>query len=152
MAVSLRLGSALCLPHRCSLCGEHVSNLGLHGLSCRRRLGRIARHAALNNLVKHALAAADIPTQLERPDRATIIPWRNGQSLVWDVTMQQGFLCAYPTCTSPALEQAWICSRLGSYGEPMEVHILTWQDLIYHFGPIAVESLGAYGKDAPFFF
>ena len=33
VAVGLCLGSALCLPHRCSLCGEQVNTLDLHGPS-----------------------------------------------------------------------------------------------------------------------
>lgn len=101
-AVGLCLGSALCLPHKRSLCGEQVNNLGLHVLSCRRSPGRIARHAALNDLVKCALAEADVPPQLKPhglswsdgkcPDGVTIIPWPIS---VWDVSCRDSFAPTY---------------------------------------------------------
>ena len=156
VAVGLRLGSSLCQPHRCSLCGEQVSNLGLHGLSCRRSPGRIARHAALNDLVKRALAAADVPAQLEphglsrsdgkRPDGVTIIPWRNGRSLVWDVTCRDSFAPTYLHLSS---------SRAGSVADQAAMDKQRkYSDFArsYHFVPIAVESSGAFGKDALEFF
>ena len=53
-------------------------------------------HAALNNIIKRGLSAADIPSMLEpvglcpmdgkRADGVTVIPWKRGQSLTWDVT------------------------------------------------------------------
>ena len=36
VAVGLRLGVALCRPHKCHQCGAEVDHLGLHGLNCRR--------------------------------------------------------------------------------------------------------------------
>ena len=45
VAVGLRLGCVLCSAHRCS-CGAIVSDRGVHGLSCRLAVGRLARHNA----------------------------------------------------------------------------------------------------------
>ena len=39
VAVGLRLGVALCRPHKCHQCGTEADHLGLHGLSCRRSRG-----------------------------------------------------------------------------------------------------------------
>ena len=54
------------------------------------------RHNAVNDLIKRALASADIPALLEpkslsrddgkRPDGLTVLPWANGRCLVWDFT------------------------------------------------------------------
>ena len=56
VAVGLRLGSALCHPHDCALCGASVSETGIHALCCRRSQGRLPRHAHLNDIVKRAMA------------------------------------------------------------------------------------------------
>ena len=62
---------------------------GLHALSCKSK-GRLPHHSALNNIVKRALVAANIPATLEpcglcrgddrRPDGASLIPWVRGKS------------------------------------------------------------------------
>ena len=46
VAVGLRLGCVLCSAHRCE-CGTFVSDQGVHGLSCRLAVGRLARHNAI---------------------------------------------------------------------------------------------------------
>ena len=96
VAVDLRLGTPLCQPHPCNLCGAEVDHLATHSLSCRQSTGRHPRHAALNDIIHRALAAAKITSRLEssglycsdgkRPDGASIVPWRRGKFLVWDVT------------------------------------------------------------------
>ena len=40
IAVALRLGSAVCEPHRCR-CGKFVNSLGHHGLACKLSPGRL---------------------------------------------------------------------------------------------------------------
>jgi hypothetical protein len=65
VAVGLRLGSALCHPHDCALCGVRVDETGIHALSCHKSRGRLARHACLNDIVKRALTSANIPSTLE---------------------------------------------------------------------------------------
>jgi hypothetical protein len=70
--------------------------LSHHGLSCIKSAGRISRHSCLNDILKRAFSSANIPCILEptgvlrddgkRPDGITIIPWKKGKSLVWDVT------------------------------------------------------------------
>jgi len=56
-----------------------------------------SRHHALNDLVARAFAPAAIPVAKEpqglsradgkRPDGLTMVPWREGQPLTWDVTV-----------------------------------------------------------------
>ena len=60
VAVGLRLGSNLCVPHVCR-CGSQVDACGLHGLTCKLAPGRIARHQTLNDVVTRVLVSAGIP-------------------------------------------------------------------------------------------
>ena len=96
IAIILRLGLPVCSAHMCADCGTAVDEKGLYGLSCRISKGRFSRHSALNDLVKRSLDSAKIPSHLEttglyrtdgkRPDGATLVPWKGGRVLVWDVT------------------------------------------------------------------
>ena len=64
-----------------------------------RGAGRSARHHGLNDVTWRALSAANIPAAKEpsgllrsdgkRPDGLTLIPWKNGRCVTWDVTVWQ---------------------------------------------------------------
>ena len=83
VAVGLRLGLNICQPHPC-ICETQVDARGTHGLSCKLRSGRMARHHHLNDLIWPALSRAGIPSSKEpsglsrtdgkRPDGMTLIP------------------------------------------------------------------------------
>ena len=87
-----------------------MDSSALHGLSCRRSEGRHPRHAAVNDLIHRALTAAKVSSRLEpsglfrsdgkRPDGATIVPWKNGKCLVWDVTCPDTFAPSYLSLSS----------------------------------------------------
>ena len=101
MATGLRLGMPLCQPHTCQQRGTPVDCLGIHGLHCRKSVGRHPRHSAINDLVKRSPGSAKITAHLEpagicrldgkRPDRATVLPWRSERILVWDATCPDTF-------------------------------------------------------------
>jgi len=94
VAIGLRLGLELCVPHQCH-CGAHVDSFGSHAFVCKKAAGRSIRHHALNELVARALSAAAIRntkiqlglcrTDGKRPDGITLVPWKSGRYLVWDV-------------------------------------------------------------------
>ena len=96
IAIGLRLGCQLSLPHVCARCGEDVDQYATHGLSCRWSQGRHSRHGEINDIIHRSLVTAKVPSRLEpsgllrsdgkRPDGMTIIPWSRGQLLVWDAT------------------------------------------------------------------
>ena len=65
VAVGLRLGIPLVLPHHC-ICGMEVTKLGHHGLECKRSTGRHLRHNLLNDTIR-ALQSANIPAVREPP-------------------------------------------------------------------------------------
>ena len=84
----------LCLTHMYLGGGQAVDTSGTHGLSCRQSAGRHARHRAVSDLIKRALASADVlarlePSTLSRddgkcPDGLSTAPWKEGHCLVWD--------------------------------------------------------------------
>ena len=94
VAIGLRLGLELCVPHQCH-CGAQVDSFGRHAFVCKKAAGRSIRHHALNELVDRALSAAAILNTKEpqglcrsdgkRPDGLTMVPWQSGGSLIWDV-------------------------------------------------------------------
>ena len=94
----VRVAVGLFQPHHCHQCGTEVNHLGLHGLSCRMSQGQHSWHAAVNKLIRRALALAKVPSHLEpsgtscangkRADGAMVIPWKCGQALIWDATGQ----------------------------------------------------------------
>jgi len=74
-----------------------VDAQGLHAMMCKKAPGRIARHQVLNDITWRSLGSASIPATKEpsglvnqdgkRPGGLTLIPWRGGKSLAWDVTV-----------------------------------------------------------------
>ena len=152
IATCLRLGASLCTPHDCTYCGKNVDERGLHGLSCQGCVGRIPRHNQLNSIIKHSLSSAGLPSVLEpqglsrsdgkRPDGMTIIPWARGRPLVWDATCWDSFAASniQHAGMGPGLVADMAASRkLDKYQEISRSHC---------FIPVAVETTGAFGKDA----
>jgi hypothetical protein len=96
VAVALRLGMNLCIPHACR-CGSQVDARGLHAFVCKFAPGKFARHQAINEVISRAFASAQVPATKEptglsrsdgrRPDGMTLTPWQNGKALTWDVTV-----------------------------------------------------------------
>ncbi|OWA52982.1 hypothetical protein BV898_17420 [Hypsibius exemplaris] len=97
ITVALRLGAAVCQPHRCQACGREVREDGHHGLSCAFGISRGSRHSAINEVIKRAIVSAGVPAIREppglcradgkRPDGMTMVPWRHGKALLWDATV-----------------------------------------------------------------
>jgi len=96
VAVGIRLSLKLRVPHQCR-CGTQVDSFGRHSLVCKRAPRGTVRHHHLNDAIARSLASAGVPVSKEpsglshsygkRPDGLTLIPWRTGRSLIWDVTV-----------------------------------------------------------------
>ena len=152
VAVGLRLGTPLCQSHSCNLCGAEVDHLATHDLSCRRSTGRHPRHAALNDIIHRALAAAKIPSRLEpsglyrsdgkRPDGASLVPWRRGKFLVWDATCKDTFA---PSYVSYAAREAGLVAKQAEEGKRSKYRHLAASHI---FVPVAVETSGVFGTEA----
>ena len=71
-----------------------------------------------------------------RPDGRTLIPWKEGKCLTWDVTVADTFAATYVTATSVKAGEA--AARLAAnkrekYDEITHIHL---------FCPLAVEAMG----------
>ena len=80
-------------------------------------------------------------TDEKRPDGATLVPWKSGQSLLWDATVSDTFAASYLAQTSKSAGSA------AKQGETKKLR--KYQSLLnqYCFVPIAMETGGIYGKD-----
>ena len=150
VAVGLRLGCVLCSAHRCS-CGAVVSDRGIHGLSCRLAVGRLARHNAINDIIHRALGRAGVPAVLEprgltssderRPDGLTMIPWSEGRCLAWDATVSDSLADSHLNRTvhvAGAAAESAADAKNRKYADlPRSVT----------FVPVAVETLGPICSD-----
>ena len=59
VSCAVRLGSPLCHPHVC-ICGAMVESDGLHGLTCKKQIGRRSRHNQINDIIRRALIQSKI--------------------------------------------------------------------------------------------
>ena len=101
IGVAPRIGLNVCFAHLCQ-CRVTIQSDDLHPLSCRFSAGRIPRHAAINNIIKISLDAADLHYILEpvghnqaygrRPDGVTAFPFKCCKALAWDATCTDSFL------------------------------------------------------------
>ena len=152
IAIGLRVGAPICLPHTCGSCGRPVDNFGLHGLSCRSSQGRIPRHQMLNNIIYHSLASANISSRLEPsglyradgncPDGITLVPWSAGKFLVWDATCVDSF------CDSCKRASAREAGGAAALAEKDKARKYAHLDRSYIFQPLAVETIGSMGPDS----
>jgi len=104
IAVALRLGLNICLPHQCK-CGSEVDAFGSHAFICKHASGKGARHAAINDIIARTLTTSGTPITREptglirgvgkRPDGLTLVPWRLGKSLAWDATISTPLAASY---------------------------------------------------------
>lgn len=154
-AIGLRLGLPVCSPHKCRNCGSDVDELGLHGLSCRSGRGRLIRHNAVNEVVKRSLDGIKIPSSLEpsgihrsdkkRPDGVTMVPWRCGKLMIWDVTCPDSLAPSYVRIAN---------KYTGAVADEAErKKRVKYLSLVgrYLFTPIGIETLGSFGKQATSF-
>ncbi|CAH2232343.1 jg26186, partial [Pararge aegeria aegeria] len=151
VSIGLRLGTQLCIEHRCP-CGKEVDSFGLHGLSCPKSSGRLFRHGSLNDIIKRALATIDVPALIEphgisrddgkRPDGLTLVPWERGRALVWDAT-------CVDTLAPSHIRETML--KAGAAAEKAETNKRNkYSSLIpnYIFVPFAVETLGPWSNSA----
>ena len=155
IAIGLRLGTPICAPHLCQHCGEEVSSLGYHGLSCKHSEGRHSRHAAINDIIHRALVSAGVPSRLEpsglsrsdgkRPDGMTMVPWSSGRPLVWDATCSDTMAMSYRGLATQS------AGSVAGAAEERKVTKYSHLGSSYQFQPIAVETLGSLGPQSRVF-
>ena len=149
IAVGLRLGTTICVPHICQHCGAEVSARGTHGLSCKSSEGRYFRHAAINDIIHRTLTTAAIPSRLEppglsrsdgkRPDGMSLVPWSLGRPLVWDATCPDTFAASYRGLATSGAGSVAASAEEKKDGKYL--HLAP----TYLFHPVAIETSGAIG-------
>ena len=145
VAVGLRLGLNLCLPHSC-LCGTLVDADGLHAFVCKRSSNRTMRHWTLNDIVWRAFTSAGIPaikeppglarTDGKRPDGLSLIPWHGGKSVTWDVTVVCALANSY---VEMAAREA---GAVAEHAAANKIDKYSSLPACYIFEPVAVDNLG----------
>ena len=150
IAIGLRLGLSLCSPHSCHHCSFEVTDLAVHGLSCRKSEGRHRRHASINDTIHRAMTAAKIPSRLEpsglfrsdgkRPDGITIVHWQCGKLLAWDATCPDTYA---PSYSAFAAAEAGAVANQAEHKKCVKYAHL---DHNHIFTPIANETSGVYGS------
>ena len=151
IAIGLRLGADIVEEHQC-VCGALVTRKGTHGLSCRRSGGRISRHHSANETIRRALVSGGVPSVLEpvgvcredakRPDGMTLIPWEGGRALLWD------FTCSDTLAPSNRSLASRGTARVACAAEELKRRKYASLTTMYHFSPVCIESLGAWGEAA----
>lgn len=151
IAVGLRLGTDICQPHTCQ-CGALVDVRGSHGLSCKRSAGRLIRHNHMNDIIHRSLTRAGIPATREpnglsrtdgkRPDGLTLIPWREGRCLIWDVTIADTTAASYLPLTAALAGSAAESAATRKEAKYIDLSAR------YDFVPVAIESHGPLGSKA----
>ena len=119
---------------------------GSHNLSCRLGPGSYAWYAVLNDLIWRGLTLAGIPSVKKpqgmlrsygkKPDGLTLIPWRSGHCLTWDIIVADTVAPSYLATTSV---------RMGGAAELAEARKeAKYMQLMqsYHFVPLAFETMG----------
>ena len=126
---------------------------GRHGLSCKFSAGRHSRHSSLNESLRRALVSCQVPAVLEpngvlrddsqkRPDGMTLVPWKEGKALVWDVTCVDTLCQTYRKGSS---EQAGYAGNKAEENKRTKYRSLEGS---YHFCPVGFETFGTFGPAA----
>jgi len=150
IAVGLRLGASLTLPHACRCAAEVLAD-GHHGLSCRRGNGMHARHDMVNEVLRRALASAAIPSVREpkglfpvdgkRLDGASTVPWSRGKCVGWDVTCPDTFASSHIGLSSV---QAGALAKQAESKKTDKYRDIAPTTL---FVPVALETTGVWGPE-----
>ena len=127
-------------------------------LSCCFSRGRHSRHASLNDIIKHSLDTAKIPSHLEpsglyrsdgkRPDVASVVPWMRVKILVWDA-IPVWTIWHPPTGYSRQAREAGAVADDAEHRKRVKYSHL---ESTHYFIPVAIETLGAMVQKARSFF
>ena len=119
---------------------------------CERSKGRFRRHASLNDVIKRALATANVPSVLEptglnrsdgtRPDGTTNFTWKYGLCLAWDVTVVDTLAISYIAHTTR--EAGWAADD----AERRKVEKYAALQGRFYFNPVGFETFGSWGSGA----
>ena len=139
VAIALRVGAEVCIPHSCR-CGGRMDSRGMHGLSCKYSAGRFPRHSAMNDVVKVLEPPGLDRGDGSRPDGITVFPFSGGRSLVWDCTSVDTLAGVH---LNRSAMEAGIAANSAEERKRRKYAAL---EEAHQFEPIAVETMGVYGE------
>ena len=115
-------------------------------LSCRKSGPRHARQSQLNDLIWKAAKRAQIPATKEpiglsridgkRPDGATLITWKRGKPLAWDVTVPDTYVASHLDETADSAGAAAAANKAAAN----KIFKYSTLATTHHFVPIFVET------------
>ncbi|GAU91622.1 hypothetical protein RvY_03845 [Ramazzottius varieornatus] len=140
------LGAPIGEPHTCR-CSATVDIHGRHGLSCKYSAGRHSRHSSLNESLRRALVSCQVQAVLEpkgvlrddsqkRTDGITLVPWKEGKALVWDVT------CVDSVCQTYRKGSAQNAGHAANKAEENKRPKYQRLEGSYFFCPVGFETFG----------
>jgi hypothetical protein len=145
ISACFRLGIQIYEEHICK-CGAVVDKFGAHSFSCKRNNGKMLRHNIVNSIISKSLTSAGLQNKTEpsnlinannlRPDGITLIPFKRGKSLVWDVTLPHPLAVSHLQNFSPGK------SATNAENKKLIKYVSLVEN--YQFVPIAIETTGGY--------
>ena len=138
-------------------CVRHTIVFAVRRWTVLEDMALVVKNRPVNDLIKRALASAEIPSRLEpsylsrtndrnvnkRPDGVSLVPWDSGKCLVWDFTCPDTFAQSH-------LNKA--VSGQGAVASVAEIRKCTKYNhlaaTMYNFVPVVVETLGSFGESA----
>ena len=121
-----------------------------HLLSCRFSAGRMPRHSAQNDGVRHVLSAAEMPSMLgpsgldrsdeKQPDGITVYLYSRNCCLVWDAT------CVNTFASSNLIQCPFAAGSVADAAEVRKIAKYVVFDQRFIFQPVAVETSCTMGK------
>ncbi|CAH1375490.1 unnamed protein product, partial [Tenebrio molitor] len=124
IAVALRTGQPVCERHTC-ICGGPADIFGHHRLSCRKSTRRHSRHGNINDIIKRVELTGCCKSDGKRADGMSLIPWKGGKALLWDVTCRDTLAATYIPLIS---KNAGDAARLGE-----DTKIIKYKELFSRF-------------------
>ena len=152
IAIGLRLGVPLCVPHSCCQCGAQVNKFGRHGLSCPKKtetyaqVGSIVRDCLDSLSVSHYELSDYREASGNPPEGTKLTPWRCGQPLVWDITVVDTFAPHH----SSLIEEGpgAVANRIETVKTVEQLRLLSTHSYV----PLVIETTGVFGTETAKFF
>ena len=148
IAIGLRLGVPLCVPHTCRQYGTQVDKFGRHGLSCPKKT---ERYAQVGSIVRDCLdllgvSHCELSEMNEISSEGTkLTPWRCGQPLVWYVTVVDTFAPYHSSLIEDG--PGAVANRIETVKTLEQLGLLS----THCYVPLVIETTGVFGTETAIF-
>ena len=148
IAISLRVGAAICQPHSCVFCGRGVDQLGHHDLSCTSRMHYTPQHPQQHHLPLpgHSKGAFSSGTNRAMPCRWKSPRCHQDPVVTRDIPSLGRHICGYLLLIPQRYAKE--AGTVAVYAEGEKVRIYLHLDHGYSFQPVALETTGLAGPES----